>query len=143
MISMGLRGGVAIETSSVPLKKPLLTALCQRRLAPHRCGRPGSILGNWADACGFLKLPESDQHWKVRLPGAFSNPHEALCLRPTDQSCHHEAWLHLDFVEWHDVQPQREKHDQRILLKELPAPYHFSQQKRRISDIMSDHSLSS
>ena len=32
--------------------------------------------------CGSLKPPESDQHWKVRLHGAFSIPHEALGLRP-------------------------------------------------------------
>ena len=61
----------------------------------------GSIPGNWADVCGFLEPPESDRHWKGRLHGAFSTPHEAL--RPNDQSCHHEAWLHLAFVEWYDV----------------------------------------
>ena len=92
---------------------------------------------------GFLKLPESDRHWKVRLHGALSIPHEALGLRPTDQSCHHEAWLHLDFVGWHDVQPQREEHDRRILLKERSSPYHYGKQKGHISDTMSDHSLSS
>ena len=66
---------------------------------------PESIPGNWAEVCGFLEPPESDRHWKVRLHGAFSVPHEVLDLRPTDQSCHHEGWLHFDFVGWHDVQP--------------------------------------
>ena len=70
---------------------------------------PGSIPGNWADVCGFLKPPESDRQWKVRLHGAFSIPRDVLGLRPNDQSCHHEAWLHLDFVGRHDIQPQREK----------------------------------
>ena len=32
---------------------------------------PGSIPGCWADVCGFLKPPESDQYWKVRLHSAF------------------------------------------------------------------------
>ena len=104
---------------------------------------PGSIAGNWADFCGFLKPPESDQHWNVRLHGAFSIPRDVLGLRPTDQSCHHEAWLHLDFVRWHDVQPQREKHYQRSLLKERSSPYHNDKKSERVSDIMSDHSLSS
>ena len=103
---------------------------------------PGSVPGGWSDVCGFLKPPESDRHWKVRLHGAFSIPHGAPGLRPTDQRCHHETWLHLDF-EWQDVQPQREKYHRGILLKERPAPYHHGKQKRRISDIMSDHSLSS
>ena len=104
---------------------------------------PGSIPGCWADVCGFLKPPESDKYWKVRLHGAFSIPHETLGLRPTDQSCHHETWLHLDFVDWRNSQSHHEEPDRRILLKERPAPYHYGQQKRRISDIMSDHSLSS
>ena len=111
--------------------------------SPTPLWRPGSIPGNWADVCGFLKPPESDRHWKVRLHGAFSIPHEALGLRPTDQSCHLEAWLHLDFVGWHDVQPQREEHDRRILLKERSSPYHYGKQKGHISDFMSDYSLSS
>ena len=47
----------------------------------------------------LLKPPESVRYWKVRLHGALSIPHEAPCLRPTDQSCHHKTLLHLDFVE--------------------------------------------
>ena len=37
-ISTGQRGGAATETTSVPLRKPLRTALCQRRRGLHRCG---------------------------------------------------------------------------------------------------------
>ena len=66
----------------------------------------------------------------------FSILHEALAIRPTDQSCHHEAWLHLDFVEWRDEQPHREKRDRRILLKERFAPYHHENQKGHISDVV-------
>ena len=99
----------------------------------------GSIPGIWADVCGFLRPPESDRRWKVQLHGALSILHEVLGLRPTDQSCHHEAWLHLDFVDWHDGQSQREKHDQKILLKERSSPYHFGKKRGHASDIMSDH----
>ena len=60
----------------------------------------------------------SHRQWKVRLHGAFFILRDALGLRPNDQSCHHEAWLHLDFVGWHDAKPQREKHCQWVLLKE-------------------------
>ena len=103
--------------------------------------RPGSFLGCWADVCGFPKPPKSDQYGKVQLRGAFSIPHEALGLRQTDQSCHHEAWLHLNFVDSQEGQSQREKYNQKILLKERLALYHYGQQKRRNSEIMSDHSL--
>ena len=101
---------------------------------------PGSILGNWADVCGFLKPTASDRQVKVRLHGAFSFPRDVLGLHPNDQSCHHEAWLHLDFVGWHDIQLQREKSCHRILLKERSSPYHYCRKSERISDIMSDHS---
>ena len=130
VISTGLRGGAAMETTLVPLKKPLLTALCQRSLAPHPCGDQVRFQAAGLMCVGSLSRPHPI--------GAFSIPHEAL-LRSTDQS-HHETWLHLDFVEWQDVQPQREKYYRKLLSKERPAPYQYGQ---RISDIMSDHSLSS
>ena len=44
---------------------------------------------------------------------------------------------------WRDVQLQHEEHDQRILLKERSSPNHYGKKRGRISDIMSDHSLSS
>ena len=110
---------------------------------PTQLWGPGSNPGNWADVCGFLKPPESDRQCQVRLHGAFSSSCDVLGLRPTDQSCHHEAWLHLDFVGWHDIQPQREKPCQRGLLKERSSPYHYGRKSGRISEIMSDHSLSS
>ena len=77
------------------------------------------------------------------MHGAFSIPRKTLGLRPTDQSCHCETWLHLDFVDWRNSEPHHEEPDRRILLKERPAPPHQGAQKRGISDIMSDHSLSS
>ena len=57
----------------------------------------GSIPDNWADVCGYLKPPGSQRSWKVNKHGAFSIPRKTLGLRPTDQSCYHETWLHLDF----------------------------------------------
>ena len=104
---------------------------------------PGSIPNNWADVCGFLKPPDSDRYWKVRMHGAFSILRKILgCVQPI-QSCNHETWLHLDFVNWRNSQSHHEEPDRRILLKGRPTPYQYGQQKRRISGIMSDHSLSS
>ena len=104
---------------------------------------PGAVPGKWTDVCGFLKPPDSDERWKVRQHGAFSIPHEAPGIRQTDQSCHHQVWLHLDFVEWRSAQSHLEEHDRRILLKERSAPYHYGKQKGHVSDITSNHSLSS
>ena len=110
---------------------------------PTPLWRPRSIPGSWAGVCGFLKPPDSDGQWKVRQHGVISILHKALGIRPTDQSCHHEACLHLDFVEWRSEQSHRERHDRRILLKERSAPYHHGKQKGHFSDVVSDHSISS
>ena len=60
---------------------------------------------------------------------------------PFGESCHHETWLDLDFVDWRSAQSDHERHDRRILLKERLVRYHHGQQKRRISDFISNHAL--
>ena len=141
--STELRGGATTATISVSWKRPLRTALGSPRLAIHHCGDPVRIPNNWADVCGFLKLQGSDRYWNVRLRGAFSIPRKAQGLRPTDQCCHHETWLHLDFVDWRNTRSHHEEPDRRILLKERPMACPYGQQRRRISEVMSDKSLSS
>ena len=103
---------------------------------------PGSIPNLWADVCGFLKPPDSDQFWKYANMGSLY-PARNTRIRSSDLSCHHETWLHLDFVDWNWSQPRCEESAQRVQLKERPAPYQYGQGKKNISDIMSDHSLSS
>ena len=61
---------------------------------------PGSIPDTWDDVCGFLKPRGSQRFWRVNKHGAFSIPRKDLGLRPNDQSCLHETWLHLDIVDW-------------------------------------------
>ena len=57
--------------------------------------RPGGMPGEWSDVCGFLKPPGSEYEWQVRLHGAFTILYSMLGLKETDQSCHHEVWIHL------------------------------------------------
>ena len=104
---------------------------------------PGSIPNNWAKVCGFLKPQGSDRYWKVRMHGAFSIPRKTLGLRPTGQSCHHETCHHLDFVGWRTTWPQQGEHDRHISLNERPAACSHGHQKRRMSEVVSDRSLSS
>ena len=47
-----------------------------------------------------------------------------LGLRPTDQSCHHETWLHLDFVDCSNTLSKQGDHDRHISLKERPQLVH-------------------
>ena len=78
---------------------------------------PGSVPDNWADVCGFLRPPVSQRFWKVHKHGAFSIPQKTLGLRPTDQSCHHETWLHLDFVDWNNRWSKHDDYARHIPLK--------------------------
>ena len=52
---------------------------------------PGDVPGEWADVCGFIKPPGSEKEWQIRMHGAFTIPYD----KRTDQSCHHEVWIHL------------------------------------------------
>ena len=104
---------------------------------------PGFILDKWADVCGFLNPPGSQRCWKVNKYGAFSIPRKALGLRPNDQSCHHETWLYLDFVDWSNTWSNQDYNNGNIRLKERPADSLYGTQQRHISEVMSDHSLSS
>ena len=107
---------------------------------------PGAIPGEWTDVCGFIVLPNSHELWKVRLHGAFTMPREILGLSQRDQSCHHEVWLHWEFVGDRYAHGSRmnhdNRHDNRVLLMERSCPYPPTKEKGRYDD-GSDHSLSS
>ena len=128
-------GDVAATTISVLLMKPLLIVPCLRHRASQPLWGPGSIPNNWADVCGFLKPPASQRFWKVSKHGAFSIPRKALGLRPNDQSCHHETWLHLHFVDWNNKSIHQAYFNGNIRLKERPAGSSFGTQKRNISEV--------
>ena len=126
----------------VLLTKHFWTVSCLRHRAPP-LWRPGSIPDIWADVCGFLNPFGSHQSWKVNKHGAFSILLKTLGLRPSDQSCHHETWLRLDFVDWSNTWPRQNAYQPRISITERLAEGDCGNPKRRISEIMSDHSLSS
>ena len=90
---------------------------------------PGSIPEHWADVCGFLKSLGSQRFWKVNKHGAFSIPRKTLGLRPNDQSCHHETWLHLDFVDWSNTRSKQDVYEQRMSLKERPEDCSYGNPK--------------
>ena len=129
-------GVVAAVTISVLLMRLLLIVPLPTPPGLTPLWGPGSIPNNWTDVCGFLKPPGSQRFWKVSKYGAFSMLRQALGLRASDQSCHHETWLHLHFVDWSNQWNHEARYNENIRLNERP-------QKRHISEILSDHSLSS
>ena len=110
-----------------------------RRRAPHHCGDPDpsrtigltSVVSSSPWLSTFL---ESEQTWC---------PRQAFGLRPNDQSCHHETWLHLHFVDWNNKWNHQAHYNGNIRLKERPASSGYGAQKRNISEVLSDDSLSS
>ena len=104
----------------------------------------GSILDNWSDVCGFLKPHVSHRFWKVHKHGALSTPRKTLGLRPNDQSCHHETWLHLYFVDWSKPSALRGMENaSKATMKTDLQLVHTGTKKRRVGEVMSDHPLSS
>ena len=100
---------------------------------------PGAIPVERADVCGFIVPPISHDLWKVRLHGAFTIPREILGLSQRGQSCHHEVWLHLDFVGDRCAHGSRKNHDHRALLKGT-APIHLPRKKIGMTTEVTIHS---
>ena len=57
-----------------------------------------ACLGCRSDVCGFVKPHKSQSEWLIRNHGAFEINREELRLRPKDQTCHHEVWVHVRHV---------------------------------------------
>ena len=120
---MAPRGVVAAVTISVLSMKYLLIVPCLRRRAPHHCGDldPFRTIGLMSLVFSSpLALSASGESINMVL---FSIPRQALGLRPSDQSCHHETWLHLHFVDWNN---------------EWNHQAHYNGNIRNISEVLSD-----
>ena len=137
MVQLGV---VAAATMSVLLMKYFADCALPTPPGPTPLWGPGSIPNNWADVCGFLKPPGSQKYWKVKH-GAFSIPRQALGLRANDQSCHHETWMHLHFVDWSNQWNHQAHYNGNIRLKERPTNSGNRALKLNICEVLSDHSL--
>ena len=143
MISMVLRGGIEAKTTSVLLTKHLRTVPCLRDQAFHHCGDLDPFLTCSQTSVDFSNHLVLFAFGKCTSMVYSPSLEKTLGLRPTDQSCHHETWLHLEFVDWSNTWSKQDLHERRISLKDRPAECSHGNPKRRISEVMSDHSLSS
>ena len=92
--------------------------------------RGSGVPGEWADVCGFIVPPNSHDLWKVLLHGAFTIQRVILGLSQRDQSCHHEAWLHLDLPGDRYAHGSRRNRDHHVHLKERSCPYPPTKEKK-------------
>ena len=97
---MAPHAGTVAKTTSVLLAKLLWTVSCLRHRAPSHCVDPDPFRTIGPTSVDFSNRLALSDAGKLIKRGAFSIPWKFLGLRPTDQSCHHETWLLLDFVDW-------------------------------------------
>ena len=136
-------GVVAALTISVLSKKCFLIVLCLRFRAPHHCGDPDPSRTGGQTSVVFLTPLALNVFGKWTHMVPFSILRQTLGLRPSDQSCHHETWLlcisSIGITKWN----HQAHYNGNIRLKERPASSGYGAQKRNISEVLSDHSLSS
>ena len=72
-----------------------------------------NVPAEWADVRGFIEPPNTDNEWQIRGHGAFEINRDILGIRPTDQSCRHEVWIHLSHANARLVDQYRTRNDVR------------------------------
>ena len=99
---------------------------------PTPLWEPGGVPGEWSDVFGFLKPPGSENEWQVRMHGALTIPFGMLGLKETDQSCHHEVWIHLLHVNARLVDRiSRDDKSRRPSSKKRNSPHDHSKERRQ------------
>ena len=121
VISLALRGDASCRDNLSTIDEAFADCALPTPPGPAPLWGPGSIPKNWADVCGFLKPPGFQRFWKVSKHGAFSISRKTLGLRPNDQICHHETWLHLQFVDLNSKWSNEAYYLGNIRLRERPA----------------------
>ena len=99
-------------------------------IGPTPLWRPGDVPGEWADVCGFMKPPGSEEEWQIRMHGAFTIRHDTLGIKRTDQSCHHEVWIHLVNARLVDHVSRNDK-SRRPISRKRNSPYDHSEERRQ------------
>ena len=77
------------------LRRPLPTRAYQLHPAPHFCGYRKACQVNGRMCVGSFNRRVPRMNGKIRMHGAFTIPVGMLGLKQTDQSCHHDVWIHL------------------------------------------------
>ena len=140
---MVLRGGTAAETTSVLLTKHLRTVPCLRYRSSHQCGDldPFWTIGPTSvDFSSHRVLTVSGKC--IGMVHSPSHGRRMVYVPPINVAIT-KTWLHLDFVDSNNRWSKHDDYDRHTSIKERPANYSYGTPKRRISEVMSDHSLSS
>ena len=107
-------------------RKLLPTPIFQHHLATHRCGAQGQCQVN-GPMCVVLSSPRTLVTNEDSPAWSFHWSPETL--RPRDQSCHHEVWLHLDLVGIQFAHEPRENTSSGFSSKKGPVHTHPTRRK--------------
>ena len=100
--------------------------------SPTPLPAPGGVPGEWADVCGFIKPLRFEKERQIRVPGALTIPYGTLGIRRTDQSCHHEVWIHLLHVNARLVdRTSRDDKSRRPNWRKRNSPHDHSKARRQ------------
>ena len=95
MVPPGDADQVTNSGATALLRGRLPTRSCQFHVALQHCGGPGGVPGEWPMCVGSSSHLVSKLSGIFGMHGAFEINDEILGIKPTDQSCHHEVWIHL------------------------------------------------
>ena len=104
------------------MRRRLPTGTCQFRRALQHCGDQVESQENGRCVC-----VGSPSHPVPRPSGILACteiPHKTLGIKVTDQSCHHEVWIHLVHVNaWLVDRASRDGQHRRPIVRKRSSPY--------------------
>ena len=122
-VRRGVERTMKVNGVTARLKRRSQTQTHRLRTALHPCGDPVASQTNGQTCAG------SETEWQIRMHGAHEINREVLGIKPTDQSCHHEVWIHLlQVTAWKVIRESKgsaitERQDWRPYAKKRPTPW--------------------
>ena len=103
MVAGDVKGAAWRQSSSEPrpitiIEETFVNTSLRVPPGPTPLWGPEGVPGEWSDVRGSLKPPGSERERQVRKQGVCTILFDMLGIRHTDQSCHHEVWVHLSHV---------------------------------------------
>ena len=127
----GERKAVMTNSATARSRKRWPTRTYQSHTALCRCGIQETFQENGPTYVDSSSRRIQTIEWQICGHGAFEINHDVLGIRPTDQSCHHEVWIHLSRAnaplvdQYRSRNPVRSEHDWRQGQKRGNLYYHM------------------
>ena len=132
------RAAILDPPASPKKRSSIRTYLCHP--APHRCGDQEARQVNGRMYVGSYTRWVPKNEWQVRMHGAFTIPFGMSGLKETDQSCHHEGWIHLLHVNARLVDRiSRDDKSRQPNSRKRNSPYDHGKERRQHRSYVTTH----